>query len=88
MKSTKDSIEQCKRTVQEKIKKIDEDEICYRKIVQHFVLIATNSGLGIGELKQLKWDDVIIERRKNKTGSEIKTGSDKRKGRNKKSQKK
>ena len=82
MKSTKDSIEQCKRTVQEKIKKIYEDEMCCRKLVQHFVLIATKSGLGIGELKQLKWDDFIIERRKNKPGS------DKRKGRNKKSQKK
>ena len=53
-------------------KKIDEDELRCRKLVQHFVLIATNSGLRIGELKQLKWDDVVIERHKDKTGSEIK----------------
>ena len=72
MKSTGDCIEQCERTVQEKIKKIDADEMCCRKLVQHFVLIATKSGLGIGELKQLKWDDVVIERHKDKTGSEIK----------------
>ena len=36
------------------------------------MLIANNSGFRTSELKQPKWDEVIIERHKNKIGSEIK----------------
>ena len=43
-----------------------------QKFVQHFVLIANKSVFRTSELKQLKWDEVIIERHKNKIGSEIK----------------
>ena len=55
-----------------KNKKIDEDKLCCKKFVQHFVLIANKSVFRTSELKQLKWDEVIIERHKNKIGSEVK----------------
>ena len=55
-----------------KNKKIDEDKLCCKKFFQYFVLIANNSGFRTSELKQLKWNEVIIERHKNKIGSEIK----------------
>lgn len=41
--------------------KLDSDELRTRKIVQHYVLIAANSGLRVGEQRQLRWDDVQIE---------------------------
>lgn len=44
--------------------KLDSDELRTRKIVQHYVLIAANSGLRVGEQRQLRWDDVQIERHK------------------------
>jgi len=33
-----------------------------RKIVQHYVLVAANSGLRVGEQRQLRWSDVQLER--------------------------
>lgn len=45
-------------------KKVDADERLIRKIVQHYMLIAANSGLRVGEQRQLRWSDVTIERRK------------------------
>ena len=43
--------------------KLDEDEWKTRQVVRHYVLIAANSGLRVGEQKQLKWSDVSIEKR-------------------------
>ena len=39
-------------------------ELRVRKIVQHYVLIAANSGLRVGEQRQLRWSDVQIEQHK------------------------
>jgi site-specific recombinase XerD len=47
--------------------KLDSDELRTRKIVQHYVLIAANSGLRVGEQRQLRWDDVQIEPHKVKS---------------------
>jgi site-specific recombinase XerD len=49
----------------------DEDELRIKKIVQHYILIAANTGLRVGEQRQLKWKDVEIVRTKNK-GEDIK----------------
>lgn len=47
-----------------KTNKLDDAELRVRKIVQHYVLIAANSGLRVGEQRQLRWSDVKIERHK------------------------
>ena len=44
--------------------KLDADELKVRKIVQHYVLIAANSGLRVGEQRQLHWNDVQLEKHK------------------------
>ncbi len=41
-----------------------------------FVLIATNSGLRVGEQKQLRWEDVRVEEHKDKEGKYCKAGKD------------
>lgn len=50
------------RTYTAKHNKLDDAELRVRKIVQHYVLIAANSGLRVGEQRQLRWNDVKIER--------------------------
>ena len=52
------------RTYTAKHNKLDDAELRVRKIVQHYVLIAANSGLRVGEQRQLRWSDVQIERHK------------------------
>ena len=42
--------------------RLDDFELKVRKIVQHYVLIAANSGLRVGEQRQLRWSDVSVER--------------------------
>jgi integrase len=42
----------------------DRDELLIRKIIRYFVLIAANSGLRVGEQRQLRWSDVVIEEHK------------------------
>ena len=42
------------------------------KLTQMFVLIATNSGLRVGEQKQLRWKDVRVEEHKDKEGNTLK----------------
>ncbi|MDC1037386.1 site-specific integrase, partial [Alphaproteobacteria bacterium] len=42
--------------------KLDNAELTVRKIVQHYVLVAANSGLRVGEQRQLRWKDVQLER--------------------------
>ena len=44
--------------------RLDDAELTVRKIVQHYVLIAANSGLRVGEQRQLRWSDVQIEQHK------------------------
>ena len=39
--------------------------------VPHYVLIASNSGLRVGEQIQLKWSDVKVEEHKDKTGEPV-----------------
>ncbi len=51
--------------------KNDESEILLRKLIQHYVLIASNSGLRVGEQMQLKWSDVKVEEHKDKTGEPV-----------------
>jgi len=41
--------------------KLDDLELRRRKIVQHYVLIAANSGLRVREQRQLRWSDVQLE---------------------------
>jgi site-specific recombinase XerD len=45
---------------------IDEDERLLRNIVRYYILIAANSGLRVGEQRQLRWKDVTIEERGSK----------------------
>ena len=45
-------------------RKTDRDELLVRKIIRYFVLIAANSGLRVGEQRQLRWSDVKIEEHK------------------------
>ena len=52
------------RTYTAKHNKLDDAELRVRKIVQHYVLIAANSGLRVGEQRQLRWNDVQIEQHK------------------------
>ncbi len=40
--------------------KLDDAELRARKIMHHYVLIAANSGLRVGEQRQLRWSDVQI----------------------------
>ncbi|HUV69619.1 MAG TPA: tyrosine-type recombinase/integrase [Terracidiphilus sp.] len=42
---------------------IDEGEKLVREVVRHYVLIAANSGLRVGEQRQLRWNDMTVERR-------------------------
>jgi site-specific recombinase XerD len=49
------------RSYTAKQNKLDDAELKVRKIVQHWVLIAANSGLRVGEQRQLRWSDVKIE---------------------------
>ena len=50
----------------------NESELTWRKLTQMFVLVATNSGLRVGEQKQLRWKDVQIEMHKDKEGKTVK----------------
>jgi site-specific recombinase XerD len=50
------------RTYCAKNNKLDDAELRVRKIVQHYVLVAANSGLRVGEQRQLRWSDVQLER--------------------------
>ena len=50
----------------------NEVELTWRKLTQMFVLVATNSGLRVGEQKQLRWKDVRIEMHKDKDGNIVK----------------
>jgi integrase len=59
------------RTYTAKHNKLDDAELRVRKIVQHYVLIAANSGLRVGEQRQLRWSDVQIEHHK-VNGEELK----------------
>ncbi len=43
-------------------KKIDDSERLIRQIVRYYMLIGANSGLRVGEQRQLRWSDVTIER--------------------------
>ena len=52
------------RTYTAKHNKLDDAELRVRKIVQHYVLIAANSGLRVGVQRQLRWSDVQIEQHK------------------------
>jgi len=42
-------------------KKVDADELIMRQLVRHYILIAANSGLRVGEQRQLRWSDVEID---------------------------
>ena len=42
------------------------------KLTQMFLLIATNTGLRVGEQKQLRWEDVRVEEHKDKEGNTVK----------------
>jgi len=43
------------RTYTAKHNKLDDAELRVRKIVQHYFLIAANSGLRVGELTEVRW---------------------------------
>ena len=45
-------------------KRVDTNELLIRQIVRHYILIAANSGLRVGEQRQLRWKDVSIETHK------------------------
>jgi integrase len=47
-------------------KNVDESERLIRNIVRNYILIAANSGLRVGEQRQLRWSDVTIENKKTK----------------------
>ena len=44
-------------------RKVYDDERLKREIVRHYILIAANSGLRVGEQRQLRWNDVEEEKR-------------------------
>jgi integrase len=44
--------------------KLDDDEWKTRQLMRYFILIAANSGLRVGELRQLRWNDVKVERKR------------------------
>ena len=44
-------------------KKVNDEERLVREIVRHYILVAANSGLRVGEQRQLRWRDVQIERK-------------------------
>ena len=50
----------------------NEVELTWRKLTQMFALVATNSGLRVGEQKQLRWKDVQVEMHKDKDGNTVK----------------
>jgi len=50
------------RSYTKKAKDVDEEEMLYRQIVRHWVIVATNSGLRVGEQRQLRWSDIEIVR--------------------------
>ena len=41
--------------------KLDREEWLTRQMVRHYILIAANSGLRVGEQMQLRWGDVAVE---------------------------
>jgi integrase len=47
-------------------KHIDANEMLTRQIIRHYILIAANSGLRVGEQRQLCWKDVTTEVHKDK----------------------
>jgi integrase len=49
-------------------KNIDANEILIRQIIRHYILIAANSGLRVGEQRQLRWSNVTKELDKDKDG--------------------
>jgi site-specific recombinase XerD len=51
--------------------KLDMDEWLMRQMIRHYILIAANSGLRVGEQMQLCWGDVSVEKREN--NGEVKT---------------
>ncbi len=53
----------------------NEVELTWRKLTQMFVIVATNSGLRVGEQKQLRWKDVQVEMHKDKDGNTVKLAS-------------
>jgi integrase len=53
-------------------KHIDADELLPRQIIKHYILIAANSGLRVGEQRQLRWNDVTMEVHKDKSGEDHK----------------
>ena len=57
-----------------KANKLDEAEHLIRAIVRYYILIAANSGLRVGELRQLRWTDVQVEKHKS-DGKERKLAS-------------
>jgi integrase len=50
-----------------KQKHLGANEILTRQIIKHYILIAVNSGLRVGEQRQLRWSDVTIEIHKDKS---------------------
>tara|TARA_E500000331_G_scaffold202339_1_gene194172 strand:- start:609 stop:1844 length:1236 start_codon:yes stop_codon:yes gene_type:complete len=58
------SLYRAMRTYCAKHNKLDDDELKVRKVVQHYILIAANSGLRVGEQRQLHWNDVQLEKHK------------------------
>jgi integrase len=53
-------------------KKLTEKELLIRKIVQHYILIAANSGLRVGEQLKLKWGDIRVEEHTGNTDEKVK----------------
>jgi integrase len=68
---TSDEYDQLVRAMRSYVKKsqkgVDEEEQLVRQIVRHWVLIAANSGLRVGEQRQLRWSDVDIVEHNNGT---------------------
>ena len=50
----------------------NEVELTWRKLTQMFVLVATNSGLRVGEQKPLRWKDIRVEEHKDKERNTVK----------------
>tara|TARA_B100001964_G_C14231962_1_gene600481 strand:- start:1212 stop:2429 length:1218 start_codon:yes stop_codon:yes gene_type:complete len=50
---------------------VSHEELLHRQIVRHYILIAANCGFRTGEQRQLKWKDIKIFKRGEKTFAEI-----------------